>query len=128
MNIIRKMKSNTKINEQTRKKTNPELVGAILAAKKNESWKRVAEILSSPRKNKREENLTKINAESKDGDVIVVPGKVLSMGELNKKIKVVALSFSKGAEDKILKANSTISTIVDEIKKNPTAKAVKILE
>ncbi len=122
------MKSNTKINEQTRKKTNPELVGAILAAKKNESWKRVAEILSSPRKNKREENLTKINAESKDGDVIVVPGKVLSMGELNKKIKVVALSFSKGAEDKILKANSTISTIVDEIKKNPTAKAVKILE
>ena len=54
------MKSNTKINEQTRKKTNPELVGAILAAKKNESWKRVAEILSSPRKNKREENLTKI--------------------------------------------------------------------
>ena len=122
------MKSNTKINEQTRKKTNPELVGAILAAKKNEAWKRVAEILSSPRKNKREENLTKINADSKDGDVIVVPGKVLSMGELNKKIKVVALSFSKGAEDKILKANSTISTIVDEIKKNPTAKAVKILE
>ena len=122
------MKSNTKINEQTRKKTNPELVGAILAAKKNESWKRVAEILSSPRKNKREENLTKINAEAKEGDVIVIPGKVLSMGELNKKIKVVALSFSKGAEEKILKANSTISTIVDEIKKNPTAKAVKILE
>lgn len=122
------MKSNTKINEQTKKKTNPELVGAILAAKKNESWKRVAEILSSPRKNKRQENLTKINAEAKEGDVIVIPGKVLSMGELNKKIKVVALSFSKGAEDKILKANSTISTIVDEIKKNPTAKAVKILE
>ncbi len=122
------MKSNTKINEQTRKKTNPELVGAILAAKKNEAWKRVAEILSSPRKNKREENLTRINAEAKEGDVIVIPGKVLSMGELNKKIKVVALSFSKGAEDKILKANSTISTIVDEIKKNPAAKAVKILE
>jgi len=122
------MKSNTKINEQTKKKTNPELVGAIIAAKKNEAWKRVAEILSSPRKNKREENLTKINAEAKEGDVIVVPGKVLSMGELNKKIKVVALSFSKGAEEKILKANSTISTIVDEIKKNPTAKAVKILE
>ncbi|HOW36784.1 MAG TPA: 50S ribosomal protein L18e [Candidatus Pacearchaeota archaeon] len=122
------MKSNTKINEQTKKKTNPELVGAIIAAKKNESWKRVAEILSSPRKNKREENLTKINAEAKEGDVIVVPGKVLSMGELNKKIKIVALSFSKGAEEKILKANSTISTIVDEIKKNPTAKAVKILE
>lgn len=122
------MKSNTKINEQTKKKTNPELVGAIIAAKKNESWKRVAEILSSPRKNKREENLTKINAEAKEGDIIVIPGKVLSMGELNKKIKVVALSFSKGAEEKILKANSTISTIVDEIKKNPTAKAVKILE
>lgn len=122
------MKSNTKINEQTKKKTNPELVGTILSAKKNEAWKRVAEILSSPRKNKREENLTKINTEAKEGEIIVVPGKVLSMGELNKKIKVVALSFSKGAEEKILKANSTISTIVDEIKKNPTAKAVKILE
>ena len=58
---------------------------------------------------------------------IVVPGKVLSMGELDKKIKVVALNASKTAVEKINNAKSTFLTILEEIKLNPDAKGIKIL-
>lgn len=122
------MKSKTKINKQLRKKNNPELVETIMDARKNKKWYRVSEILSSPRKNKLEKNLDIINKESKDGETIVIPGKVLSVGELDKKIRIIALSFSKNAREKILKSGGKVSTIFEEIKKNPEAKEVKILE
>jgi large subunit ribosomal protein L18e len=88
----------------------------------------VSEILSSPRKNKLQKNLDIINKESKDGETIVIPGKVLSVGELDKKVRIIALSFSKNAREKILKSGGKVSTIFEEIKKNPDAKEVKILE
>ncbi|HTY44350.1 MAG TPA: 50S ribosomal protein L18e [Patescibacteria group bacterium] len=122
------MKSKTKISRQLERKQNPYLAETVIHAKKNDKWKRVAEILSSPRKNRLEKNLVKINEESKDGEVVVIPGKVLSVGNLDKKIRIIALNFSHGAEEKILKSGSKISTILDEIKKNPEAKGVKILE
>jgi large subunit ribosomal protein L18e len=122
------MKSKTKVNSQSRRKRSPELVETIMSAKKNEKWFRVSEVLASPRKNKIEKNLEEINKESKDGEVAVIPGKVLSMGELNRKIKIVALDFSESAKEKILKSGSKFSTILEEIKTNKEAKGVKILE
>ncbi len=122
------MKSKTKISTQSKRKRNPELVETIMTAKKNDKWFRVSEILASPRKNKVEKNLEEINKGSKSEEVVVVPGKVLSMGELDKKIKVVALDFSESAKEKILKSGSKLSTILEEIKMNPEAKGVKILE
>jgi large subunit ribosomal protein L18e len=121
-------KSKTLIEKQLQKKRNPELVKTIIAAKKKNKWLEVAGILSSPRRKKININLDKINNEAKEGETVVVPGKVLSQGELNKKIKVVALSFSKKAEEKISKAKGEISTILEEIKKNPEAKNVRFLK
>ena len=72
-------------------------------------------------------NLTDINDGSKEGDTVVVPGKVLSQGEINKKIKVVAFGFSKKAREKLMKSKSDPTAISEEIKKNPDAKGVKIL-
>ena len=122
------MKSKTKISTQSKRKRNPELVETIMTAKKNDKWFRVSEILASPRKNKVEKNLEEINKGSKSEEVVVVPGKVLSMGELDKKIKGGALDFSESAKEKILKSGSKLSTILEEIKMNPEAKGVKILE
>ncbi|MCL5730450.1 MAG: uL15 family ribosomal protein, partial [Candidatus Pacearchaeota archaeon] len=70
---------------------------------------------------------TQIEEQTKEGETIVVPGKVLSMGEINKKIKIVAFNFSDGAKEKILKSGGKISTISEEIKINPDAKGVRIL-
>jgi len=121
------MKSKNTIEFQLRKKTNPELVETIIKAKKKAKWLEVAGILSSPRINKISINLDKINKEAKEGEIIIVPGKVLSQGELDKKIKIAAFNFSEKAKEKILKAKGEILSIAEEIKKNPEAKGVKIL-
>lgn len=121
------MKSGTKILRQAERKRNPDLVGTIVAAKKNGAWKEVAEVLSSPRKNMPQMNVEEISGKTGDEKTVVVPGKVLSSGEINKKIKVVALRFSDGAEEKLKNAGCELATIAEEIKSNPEAKGVKIL-
>jgi len=121
------IKSKTKIEKQTGRKTNKELVKTIIAAKKNKEWLKVAEILSGPRRKRININLKEINKNVKEGEIIVVPGKVLSQGELNKKIKIIAWDFSEKAKEKLLKSKSEILDIIKEIKKNPMAKKVKIL-
>jgi len=122
------VKSKTKISKQTERKTNTELVKTILAAKKHKEWFKIAEILSSPRRRKVNLNLDYINKNAKESETIVVPGKVLSQGEITKKIKIVALNFSEKAKDKLLKAKCEVSSISDEIKNNPEAKGIKILK
>jgi len=120
-------KSKTKIERQLRKKNNSELVETIIAAKKNQGWLEVATILSGSRKNRKDANLSEINEKSKQGDKIVVPGKVLSQGKVDKKIKVVALSFSDKAKEKLSEAGCEMSDLLEEIKSNPSAEGLKIL-
>jgi large subunit ribosomal protein L18e len=121
------MKTKTKIGKQIERKSNKELVETILAAKKKEKWLRVAGILSGPRRKKINLNLEDINKISKSGETVVVPGKVLSQGEISKKIKIVALGFSEKAKEKLEKAKIPILGIAEEIKKNPDMKKCRIL-
>ena len=122
------MKSKTKIEQQMQKKTSVGLVKTILAAKKNKSWFKVAEILSGPRKNRVNLNLEEIDKQAEEGETIVLAGKVLSQGSVNKKMKIVALNFSEKAKEKLLKKGCEVSNIVDEIKKNPLGKEINILK
>ena len=122
-----KMKTKTKIEKQLQKKTNSVLVETIIAGKKNDSWKEVAGILAGSRKNWANLNLEEIDREAKDKEMIIVPGKVLSQGEISKKIKIVALGFSEKAKEKLLNIKCEVSTILEEIKKNPDAKGIKVL-
>jgi large subunit ribosomal protein L18e len=120
-------KTKTKINKQLERKRSTELIETIIASKKNDGWKEVAAILSGPRKNKMDINLGEISKTGKDGETVVIPGKVLSQGELDKKIKFVALAFSEKAREKIIDAKGSAETILNEIKKNPSAKGIRIL-
>lgn len=120
-----KMKSNTKIEKQLKKKTNSLLVETIIAAKKNSAWKEVAEILSGSRRKQMNFNLTELNGSEKG--TVVVAGKVLSQGDIDSKIKVVACSFSEKAKDKLKKAGCEVKTILEEIKSNPNAKDILVL-
>lgn len=122
------MKSQTKIEQQLKRKTNPQLVETIIKAKKNPKWIEVASLLSGSRRKNINVNLNKINNESKAGETIVVPGKVLSLGEINKKIKIVALNFSEKAKEKLKKAGCDVLNINQEIDKNKNARGVKILK
>lgn len=121
------MKSKTKIGKQVSNKRNLELVETVLLAKKHPAWMAVAGALSGPRKNLLNINLGELNEKVKEGESVVVPGKVLSQGELTKKSRIVALNFSGPAKEKLLKEKKELTYIIDEIKKNPSAKGVRIL-
>ena len=110
------------------KKTSTELVKTIIAAKKNKAWIKVAGILSGPRKNRANLNLEEIDKKVEKNEIVVVPGKILSQGSVNKKIKIIALNFSDKAKEKLLKYKCEVSSIIEEIKKNPGGKGIKILE
>lgn len=122
------VKSKNKIEKQLRKKTSPELAETIIAAKKNPEWVEISYVLSGPRKNRKDANLSEISEKTEDGTKkIVVPGKVLSQGKIDKKIKVIALSFSEKAKEKLVNSGCETSGIIEEIKSNPSAKGLKIL-
>jgi len=122
------MKSKTKISKQLERKNNSVLVETIIAGKKNEAWTEVAGMLSGPKRNNICMNLEEINKKAKAGETLVIPGKVLSEGEIEKKIKVVAFAFSEKAKEKLLSAKCDVSYIIDEIKSNPSAKGIRILK
>ena len=121
------MKSKTKIESQLKRKTNDELVDTIIVAKKKEKWLEIAGILSSPRRESINLNLSQIDNLTKEGDTVIIPGKVLSQGEISKKIKIVAYRFSGKTKEKLLKSKIQTSSIMEEIKSNPEAKGIRIL-
>ena len=121
--------SKTKIKMDLRRKTNPEVINVINLARKHKAWLPLAKILAGPTRKYADYNLKDLNEKvSAEGvSIAVVPGKVLSSGDLNKKIKICALSFSKSAIDKLKKSKTDFCTIAEEIKKNTEAKGVKII-
>ena len=104
--------SKTKIEKRLRKKTNPE----------------IAKILAMPKKKWVAINLDLIEKKAKEGDKILIPGKVLSSGNLTKKMKIVAWSVSKNAAEKIKQAKGEFVSIQDEMKKNPELKNLNMIK
>ena len=90
-------------------------------------WKRVASDLERPSRLLREVNLTRLNRYCKANDVVVVPGKVLSMGLLDKKITIAAYKFSKSALINIKESGSSAISIYDLAKKSPKGSKVRII-
>jgi large subunit ribosomal protein L18e len=122
------VKSKTKILKQTERKTNQELVETIFLAKKNAAWLEIASLLSGPRRKKKNINLSELNKIVDKEKIVVIPGKILSEGDFDKKMKIVALGFSERAKEKLLNAGCQVSIILEEIKLNPSAKEIKILK
>ncbi len=89
-------------------------------------WKRIADDLTKPTRKRREISISKINKHLQDGEIALVPGKVLSHGELTKKATVAAFRFSESAKEKINKVGKAI-TLQQLMKDNPKAKKVRIL-
>ncbi|RJQ17622.1 50S ribosomal protein L18e [Candidatus Woesearchaeota archaeon] len=89
-------------------------------------WKRIAVELEKPSRNKRVVNLGRINLYTKDGETIIVPGKVLGSGELDHKVTVCAYAFSAEAEKKITEKGRVLS-LPELMKENPKASNVRII-
>ena len=90
-------------------------------------WKRIVKEIKRPSRQRRTVNVYKIDKYARDGETVIVPGKVLSVGEINKKVDVAALNFSSEAKRKIENAKGKAITIKDLLKQNPEGKKVRIL-
>ena len=115
-----------------REKTNPQLTSLIqelkvLSNKENvKLWKRIARDLEKSTRRYPSVNLWKVDKNTKENETALIPGKVLSSGDINKKITIAALNFSKQAKDKINKKGKAI-TIKELIKENPKGSKVRII-
>ncbi len=115
------------------KKTNPQLVALIfdLKAMTRENgapiWRDIALRLEKPRGNWAEANLSKLERYAKDGETVIVPGKVLAAGSVSKKLTVAAYDFSEAAASGIKDAGGKTMTIRELMKENPEGSKVRIM-
>ncbi len=72
-------------------------------------------------------NLSRINRYTKDGETVVVPGKVLASGELDHAVTIAAWKFSQQALDKIQKSKSRAMLISELVDGEIKGKRVRIL-
>jgi len=119
-----KTMSKTQISKRTKRKTKSELVETINLAKKNNQIV-LAKKLSGPTRLQSKINLTDLN-KLKENKIIVV-GKVLSKGEISKKIEVAALGFSESAKEKLGKSGSKAVSIKEFLKDNKNLEGIKII-
>ena len=89
-------------------------------------WKTIALELERSTRQRREVNLDRINRVCDENETIIVPGKVLATGELDKKVTVAAFRFSEAALGKINKKGKAIS-IEELLKINPKGSKVRII-
>ncbi len=121
MSITTEKKKSTKIANS--------ISDLLVISRENQSiiWRDIAERLVNGRRRYASINVDKINALANDGDIIVVPGYVLGTGNIDKKVTVGALHFSKEASEKLAKSGSSAMGIVELAKNNPKGTNVKIL-
>ena len=108
--------SKTEIDWKISKKLNPELKKLAIALKKKNMLE-VADLILLPKRRAIKINLEEINKHVKDGENIIIPGKVLGLGNVQKKFNIAALNFSESAREKLEKAGCKIISMLEI--KNP---------
>jgi large subunit ribosomal protein L18e len=112
-------------------KTDPdviELIGELkIAGREKNIWRDVAERLEKPRGQRPQINVGKIADEIKGDEIALVPGKVLGAGEINRSVRVAALSFSDMAYQKLLESGSEAISIGELLRSNPEVSKIRIL-
>ena len=83
-------------------------------------WKAIARGLNRPRRVRYEADLKRLERFAKPKETIVVPGVVLSRGELKKPLTLAALRFTPRAREKIEKAGGKCLSIQELMEKRPS--------
>ena len=90
-------------------------------------FERIVNELKKSARQKRDINLSKINRYSVEGSNVIVLGKVLSSGEMDHKINIIAFYYSASALDKLKKKGCTAKLIDDLAKEGKIPQKVIIL-
>lgn len=90
-------------------------------------WKRIASDLEKPSRSRRLVNIHRIQRNTKENDIIVVPGKVLSDGDIDHKVTVAAFKLSDKAAKKITSVGGKVLSIEELMNENKKGSKVKII-
>ena len=99
------------------------------AFKKNKKaiWKALEREISKSRKIRREINISRLSAVTKNEEVVVVPGKILGSGEMDHKLTVCAFSISEPAIKKITLVGGKVIGLNELTEKHPDGRGVRII-
>ncbi|MGB3907959.1 MAG: 50S ribosomal protein L18e [Methanomethylovorans sp.] len=123
-----------KTQRKITRKTNPripELISTLKEESRNNDvliWKDIAKRLERPSRRYAQVNLSKINRYAKEGELVLIPGKVLGAGELKTSVTIAALDFSGTAIDKINEIGGKYLTIEQVLEENPSGSNIRILQ
>lgn len=90
-------------------------------------WFAAMKYLSKSSSRRPSVNVGKISRLTKDGDLVIVPGKVLGGGIISHKLTVGAYSFSEKGSWKIRKAGGSAMNLSEFIEKFPDGKGVILI-
>ncbi len=116
-----------------REKSNPRLTTLITllrdTSRENQVaiWRDIAERLEGSCTRYAEVNVSKINRYAANGETVLIPGKVLGSGVLERQVNVAALTFSASSSAKINGASGRCMTIEELVQSNPKGSQVRIL-
>jgi large subunit ribosomal protein L18e len=122
-----------RIRRLQKRKTDPNLVRLIDELLENsfkndaKVWRDIAEMLSKPKRLHAEVNVSKIQRYAREDEVVVVPGKVLGAGKIEKSTVVAALGFSDIARSKIESVGGKCIGIRELMLENPKGSKVRII-
>jgi large subunit ribosomal protein L18e len=113
--------------------TNPQLNETIATLKKTgrknkaQIWLHVAEFLGKPKRSRVAINVSRIARNTKKGDTVAVPGKVLAAGSIGHAVHIGAFDFSQTARARIQKAGGSCMSLSKLADDNPKGSKIKIL-
>ncbi len=114
-------------------KTSPRLSSLIADCKSvaretgADVWRDVAGRLEKPRRTHAEVNLSRIERYATEEETVVVPGKVLGSGALQKSVTVAAVDFSSSARTKIEGADGEVLHLEQAIEQHPDGSNVRVI-
>jgi large subunit ribosomal protein L18e len=115
------------------RKSNPRLLELIELLKRRSYenkapiWKDTASRLSKPRRSWAEVNISRISRYAKKDEVILVPGRLLGSGNIDKPVTVASFHSSETARRKIMDSGGVILTIEELMNKNPKGSGVRVM-
>ena len=113
-------------------KTNPRLtslIGELQRTAREEDagvWADIASRLEKPRRTHAEVNLGRIERYAREDETVVVPGKVLGSGVLEKPVTVAAVDFSGTARTKIEQVGATMD-LEEILEANPDGSGIRVI-
>ncbi len=102
-------------------------LGGLLRKTRLQSGELLNGSSARPRRNRREVNVGTLADKTDDGQVIVVPGKVLGSGEIGHKLTLCAITISDSATKKIIACGGKLVSLSNLVEQYPDGKGVRVI-